>query len=329
MRNEHRGPEEEGRGSAAIADGSRVMTTHFHYDSLLPPSDRQITRRDDGGLDVLAPAKLNLELLVGPVRDDGYHPLDSVVAKIAFYDELTLLPASTSTTLTCHGLPCGSNEDNLALRAARLMQTLPEAAGKDVAISLTKHIPPGMGLGGGSSDAAAVLVGLNALWELGLAEDALVTLGAQLGSDVPLFLGNACSRMTGRGEVLEPVSISPFAALLVMPPVHCSTGEVYGAFDESPSVLGDPRSVSDWARPVDVWGDTLVNDLAGPACRVQPELAEYRSRMEDVIGKRVHVTGSGAGLFVLCEMVDEADAIRAGLPGELADIAITTVVNPW
>ena len=123
----------------------------------------------DGGLRVAAPAKINLDLLVGPRRPDGYHDIDSLVAKITLYDELAArLREDGPVGLHCEGLDCGPIEENLALRAARL---LAERAGRRVGgaeIRLAKAIPPGRGLGGGSSDAAAALVALDELWRLGL-----------------------------------------------------------------------------------------------------------------------------------------------------------------
>jgi 4-diphosphocytidyl-2-C-methyl-D-erythritol kinase len=306
------------------------MTTHFHYSSSGCIEPEQIVPTDNGDLHIWAPAKLNLNLLVGPVGADGYHPLDSVVAKVSFYDELTLSPLdSGNVTLECRGLPCGLDEENLAFRAAMLMQDVADAGGQGVAISLTKRIPPGMGLGGGSSDAAAVLMGLNRLWALDLEVPELIDLGAQLGSDVPLFLGGSCSRMTGRGEILEPVTVSSFAALLVMPPVHCSTGAVYGAFDAFPSPIGQQLDQFEWAGPVKTWRDKLVNDLAVPAFRVREELAEYQRRIAEVTGQNVHVTGSGAGMFICCDDIEEAESLQNTLPEDLNEIAIVAELNPW
>jgi 4-diphosphocytidyl-2-C-methyl-D-erythritol kinase len=262
-------------------------------------------RPSTDGLILRAPAKINLDLLVGPLRRDGYHPLDSLVAQVSLYDEITLTPrADGEITLRCSGIDSGPVEENLALRAA---QRLAEGYGPGgVEIVLRKVIPPGAGLGGGSSDAAAVLAGCNALWKLGLKHEELTAVAAQLGSDVPLFLGPPTARMRGRGEIIEPADVYPAKVLLIIPPAHCSTGAVYRAFDgEQPGPMGDRATDGRHAQPPSHWRDGLANDLAGAARRVSDELAEWWDRLAAVLPVRVQLTGSGSGLFCLCD--DQAE----------------------
>ncbi|MGC9454137.1 MAG: 4-(cytidine 5'-diphospho)-2-C-methyl-D-erythritol kinase [Phycisphaerae bacterium] len=262
-----------------------------------------------GALRVWAPAKINLNLLVGPPADDGYHPIDSFVAKITLYDEVDLLPRRDGkVSFSCEGADCGPDEQNLAVRAARLLAERTGCeSGTD--IRLGKHIPPGGGLGGGSSDAAAVLDGLNRLWDLALSTGELAAIAAELGADVPLFLDGPSARITGRGEIVRPVEVWPFLAVLYLPSVACSTAQVYAEFDREPSREYEQVDAKLLRRqPPSRWRAALVNHLAPAAKRVSPKFAELHGRFSSAVGRDVQVTGSGSGSFVLCD--DEAEAAQ-------------------
>jgi 4-diphosphocytidyl-2-C-methyl-D-erythritol kinase len=294
--------------------------------------DAPLNKCADGAIEVFAPAKINLDLYVGPLDETGYHPLDSIVTKIAFYDRLVLVPAKPgSFTLRVDGLNCGPATENLALRAARrLAEEANVTAGVD--IGLSKTIPPGMGLGGGSSDAAAVLIGLNELWELNWPTEQLAEIALTLGSDVQLFLAGPASRMTGRGEYLEAVILAPFTVVLVLPDLHCSTGAVYRAYDEAPAPPLAGRAVGA-TRPgrgmPSTWRESIRNDLAAPARCVEPALAAIWDEIADGVDLPVHLTGSGSGLFVVCESLDEARAVWRQLPTGAQAISLITGPNPW
>ena len=288
----------------------------------------------EGGLRVSAPAKINLNLLVGPRRPDGFHQIDSYVAKVTLYDQVDLLRRDDGRiTLACEGLGCGPDEANLTLRAGRMLaETAGGAPGADV--RLTKRIPPGAGLGGGSADAAAVLTGLASLWELSVPPAELAGLAAAIGSDVPLFLGPPAARLTGRGELLTGLPPAPLLAVLFLPAASCPTQEVYRAFDDAvpqPPPPADrqlpPELLS--AKPPSIWRDRLVNDLAAPAERVCPQMARLRRRLATALGMRICVTGSGSGLFVLCD--DEAEAARLwnAVPPDVRSICRVVGPNPW
>jgi 4-diphosphocytidyl-2-C-methyl-D-erythritol kinase len=308
----------------------------------------------DGGLRLAAPAKINLDLYVGPRRPDGYHPLDSLVAKVALYDEIILHPRPDGRiAFRCDGAECGSDDKNLALRAARLLAeharphggdhsgVAPREAGADIV--LTKSIPPGKGLGGGSSDAAAVLAGLNELWALHLPAARLAELAAALGSDVPLFLGPPVARMTGRGERLASAAVHEFLAVLHMPPAVCPTAQVYRCFDElagqrpGPADLppggpfaAPPRDLHALLHsPPGAWRGSLRNDLAVPAFYVSPDLRRTHEAMLSALGRPVSVTGSGSGLFVLCDDPAEAAEVLRRLPAALPGRTVCVRPNPW
>ena len=295
--------------------------------SAVPPQPRTVDL-DDGGLRTFAPAKINLDLRVGPRRDDGFHPLDSVVVKVTLYDRIDLRARTDGdVTLLCTGADCGPDERNLAYRAARILAEGRDVPGAD--ITLAKSIPPGGGVGGGSSDAAAVLGALRTLWNLDVSDADLAGMAAELGSDVPLFLGGSASRMTGRGEHLEPVTVHPFVAVLILPGFACPTGDVYRAFDETPTPKTDPLSLDTFAAPPSVWRSRLVNELAGAAERVCPELARLYAKLSDAVAPPVCITGSGSTMFTLCDDEPEAAATAAAVR-EVADSEVLVVgQNPW
>lgn len=187
---------------------------------------------------VLAYAKLNLVLRVVGRRPDGYHLLQSLFCAVDMADEIELWPIPRGIVLEGPaGL--GPVEENLAYRAAR---ALLGGSGLGVRIVLKKGIPVGAGLGGGSSDAAAVLAGLNALYALGKTEEELMELGMKIGADVPFFLGRSPAWVEGIGERITPLDmVVPFVFLIAVPPYPCPTAEVYRLYDAlglSPSPPG-------------------------------------------------------------------------------------------
>lgn len=287
-----------------------------------------------GAVGVLAPAKLNLDLLVGPLRADGFHPLDSVVVKVSLYDEIALTPREDGRiVLSCDAADCGPAGRNLAFRAATL---LAEDAGKTgmlgADIRLDKHIPAGKGLGGGSSDAAAVLAGLDELWGLATPAERLAELAARLGSDVPMFLGAPASRMTGRGERLAPAAVHDFAAVLHMPEFACGTADVYRAFDALPGA-GRPmaaREAMDLAdsRP-SVWRGSLRNDLTGAAKVVSPQLVRRMTLLGEACGEPVSLTGSGSAMFILADTVSDAQAVAGRVPPDLPGQTVIVQPSTW
>ena len=294
-----------------------------------------------------APAKINLTLRILGRRDDGYHELDSIVAKVTLYDDLFFRRRRDGEIrLNCSGFDCGPVEENLVFRAAKLLsenQGACPVGGAD--IELTKRIPAGAGLGGGSSDAAATLLALNRLWKLDLTNRQLVDLAASLGSDMPLFLDGPAVRMRGRGEIIEPATVHPFAALLYLPDLHCPTAEVYATYD----AMGNPkseirsrvgqqahrthtrrRSAGQLAHPTDSeWRGELFNDLQSAAIQVCPPLAEIFSRLTEATGLSVHLTGSGSAMFVICDDASEAEQAAARLGDEMKERCRVVSLNSW
>ncbi len=246
---------------------------------------------------VRACAKLNLGLRVLYKRPDGYHELRTVFQTISLADrlEISFSPAR-STRIEMLGTP--DIPDNLAERAARLLL---EAAAKHghVRLQLTKNIPSGAGLGGGSSDAAAVLLALPVLSGIRLPMEHLTALATQLGSDVPFFLYGGTALGLGRGEELYPLPDQPAEqALLIAPAVHSSTADAYR--DLSATLKNVPLQAKLDSFQRGAWGDSkssLINDFEAVVLARYPELAGIRERLRRAGASRVSMTGSGSAIF--------------------------------
>ena len=175
-----------------------------------------------------APAKINRELRVGPLRSDGFHEIRSRIVAIDLADSIEVESGAGSLTLHCAGLPLEGGDSNLVVRAGKALAERLSRPSADAVIRLEKRIPVGAGLGGGSSDAARALVLLSRLWESPLSPEQLSSLAASLGSDVPFFLVGGEAEVSGRGEKVSPRPDSPAEDLLVLvPPFSISTADAY------------------------------------------------------------------------------------------------------
>ena len=262
---------------------------------------------------MLAPAKLNLCLTVTGRREDGYHLLDSVVVFTSFGDSLTIHPADTSDGVDTFDIggpfatDIADEPDNICLRAIRGYREAGGVIGP-LSVTLDKHIPVGAGLGGGSSDAAAVLRYLDRNANHQLAPDDLAALALDLGADVPVCLGAAAKHMTGIGERLRPLTPAPHGHVVLARP------------DASLSTIAVFREFANTAKPEIRTGDVVPlahepqlimqrgNDLAGAAMRLCPEIGDLIDRMAQCDGaSAVQMSGSGSACFALFE-----DAALAG-----------------
>ena len=272
----------------------------------------RVSRLEDGGVRVVAPAKINLTLWVGARRDDGYHPVESMVAVISLVDRLTVYPGRKGCELTCSQAGLACDQSNLVIRAARAMAER-VGRGADLRMHLEKSIPVGAGLGGGSSDAAACLLALNELWKTGYDNHQLAEIGAQLGSDVPLFLNGLISTIRGRGEMLDPLGFEwPFWAVLLVPKEQIATAEVYEKFDKQ---LTEPAEVDRIdGRQLGLYepetaGAVLFNVLTEAAFAVLPRLAQLREGLLEVGAKAVQISGSGSALVCLFNSLGRARSV--------------------
>ncbi|MCY2931547.1 MAG: 4-(cytidine 5'-diphospho)-2-C-methyl-D-erythritol kinase [Planctomycetota bacterium] len=275
-----------------------------------------------------APAKINLNLLVGPPRSDGYHPIDSYVARITLCDTVELAARDDArVTIECLGADCGPGPSNLAYRAAAALAGLPGKKAPGVDIRLTKRIPPGAGLGGGSSDAATVLMGLNRLWGLDLSPAALASVAAGLGSDVPLFLGPPAVRMTGRGEIVQPAEVFDFWSILCLPALHVPTPAVYRQFDALPAVALTQLDGAILAGPPSAWRGRLVNQLTPAAHAVCPALDAWRDQLAR-LRLPVCLSGSGAAMFILFDDETSARSAMESLGAPVRDVCQVVQLSP-
>lgn len=260
-----------------------------------------------------AHAKVNLFLEVLGKRPDGYHDVATLMAKVDLADELTFEPTD-GLALACDvpELDCGPA--NLVMRAAeRLQQETGCRLG--ARIGLEKKIPWAAGLGGGSSDAAATLSGLNELWRLGLSVAELMRIGGTVGSDVPFFLGGTAAWCTGRGEIVEPAAVGrDLSLVLVKPAVGLSTAEVFGRVrvPESPR-SGEAARAALEAGDVEALGRSLFNRLEEAAVGLSDEVREWRDRLSGLDQVGVLMSGSGSSLFALFRNTSDARQAHDGL----------------
>ncbi|MEO5702277.1 MAG: 4-(cytidine 5'-diphospho)-2-C-methyl-D-erythritol kinase [Gammaproteobacteria bacterium] len=242
-----------------------------------------------------APAKLNLFLHITGRRADGYHELQTVFQFLDYADELRCTLRHDGSINLAALLPNVAPEHNLVTRAARLLQTeTATTLGAD--IELTKRIPIGGGLGGGSSDAATALVALNQIWGLNLPLDELARLGLHLGADVPVFVYGHAAWAEGVGERLTPISLDEPWYVVVAPPCAVSTQAIFS----SPDLTRDTKPIT----IADFLAGKGVNDCATLVCRRYPEVAEALHWLEKFAKARM--TGTGGCVFATFE--DEARA---------------------
>lgn len=313
------------------------------------PTDRP------GAVRVRVPAKINLRLSVGAPRPDGFHPLDTVYQAVSLYDEVGVAPADR-LRLTIDGVGADTlptDQRNLAVRAAQLLADRLGVA-PNVAIHLHKRIPLAGGLAGGSADAAAVLVGCNALWGGGRTRAQLAALAAELGSDVPFLVIGGTAHGTGRGELVDPVpSAGPWHWVVAVADGGLPTPQVYRQLDvlraagtAPPPALRDtaPPALGGTAPPA-LGGTapavpdrllaalrsddpaelaaTLSNDLQPASIALRPALR--RTLDAGLAAGALAAMVSGSGPSCLCLAADAADAAR--IAAELTDRAVCSTAH--
>ncbi len=275
-----------------------------------PATPPMLLERYAGAVAAWAPAKLNVFLEVLARRADGYHEVATLMVAVSLFDTLLFEEGAPGRLeLTCDDPRLPAGPENLVCRAA---DRLRERTGctKGARVRLVKRIPLAAGLAGGSSDAAAALAGLNRLWGLGLGAGELAALAAEVGSDVPFFLGGPAAWCTGRGERVAPAQVGGrFWFVLVCPPFGLSTAAVYGRVrpPATPVDGADVRAALG-AGDADALGRHLHNRLQEAAEELRPELAGCRARLAACRSAGCLMSGSGTTLFAVCR--DRAEALR-------------------
>ncbi len=259
-------------------------------------------------------AKINLGLRIIRKRPDGYHDIETVLHRIDLYDEIEFLPSAAISV--SGGPPHLPSEENLCTRAARLLQS---ALGvrEGAAINLTKNIPVGAGLGGGSSDAAATLLGLLKLWKTSTAPARLQKLALELGSDVPYFLKDGSASASGRGEVLKyfPLAI-PHWILVAFPHVHVSTTWAYSNLSPMTTEVNRPplaQSIREHVGNPATLLPLVANDFEPLVLKAHPEIAAMKQTLLASGAAFAQMSGSGSAVYGLFTDTSKAREAAARL----------------
>ncbi len=250
-------------------------------------------------LTLLAPAKINWFIYIPGKRDDGYHEIRSLMQRVDLSDRLTFEPADSLSLDSDCPIPVA---ENIVWKAALLLKEH-TGAERGARMTLRKNIPSEAGLGGGSSDAAAALLGLDRLWGLGLSQAELSMLGAKLGSDVPFFLGPPCALVSGRGEQTMPVGLErPLDLLLVKPSFGVSTGWAYRSIARYSGLTKAEENIKLFIRALkDGELDRLEalgeNDLEAGVLPAFPEIGRIKTALREEGALYTRMSGSGSAVF--------------------------------
>jgi len=258
-------------------------------------------------LRLLSPAKLNLFLHITGRRADGYHLLQTLFQLLDYGDELYFEIRDHGPITLAPALPGVDFEQNLIIRAARALEPYkPKPLGVD--IQLTKRLPMGGGIGGGSSNAATTLVALNHLWQCGLSKQQLQTLSLQLGADVPVFVNAQTAWAEGVGESLQPIEIPPKWFLVVQPDCHVSTAEIFSHGD----LTRDTAAIK-VAAFLERGGQ---NDCEVLVRKLYPQVDEALNWLQQ-FDRHARMTGTGACVFASFDSVEKAQWVQTQLPAHL------------
>ena len=272
-------------------------------------------------------AKVNLGLRVGSRREDGYHPIHSIFQSIDWHDEVWLDTADEDELADADGGAVVDGWSNLAWQAATAVRGEANVE-TPLTVRLRKRIPIASGLGGGSADAAATLVAGARV--LGVDEAELPRLAEGLGSDVPFCLVGGTARVSGRGEVVEPMDpIRGYALAIVVPPVELGAATVYDEWDRRDRPPA--RGVEGAALPPGLRSEApLGNDLYAAAVSLNPQLDDWRHDLEESWGRPILMSGSGPSLFGFFADKDEADEALNTVPvGARATTGAEPVSAGW
>jgi 4-diphosphocytidyl-2-C-methyl-D-erythritol kinase len=263
-------------------------------------------------MQILAPAKINLSLKILGRRNDGFHELDTLIVPISLYDEIRIDKGQHGIKFRCDDPSVPQDDDNLAVRAAEAFfeTTKIESA---ISIELKKKIPHGAGLGGGSSDAASVLLALNELFEAKLSRKVLAEMAEAIGSDVPFFLFQSAALCKGHGEMVSPVKLNrQFSILLLKPAFAVSTAWAYSRWQNSREVPGIRYEAQEFAE------QAFVNDLERPVFEKFVFLAHLKMwLLSQPEVSAALMSGSGSTMFAVMRANTDADSVAKRAKGTL------------
>jgi len=262
---------------------------------------------------VRAPAKINLSLLVAGKRPDGFHEIETVMAKVTWYDEILIEPGKKNGIELIYKGPqwAPAGKDNLVYKAAHILfQNCGKAA--NLRITLTKNVPAGTGLGSASSDAAATLLGLAKYLQLDFDQQKLIELAAELGSDVPFFLNGPLALCKGKGEKIQKLTKNfNFLALLIVSDVTISTQKVYANYRHDQALYDKLKYlINNYIEEnrIDLVVKMCANMLLPSCFALQKSLAELKAKVESIGIRPLSLSGSGSAMFYVIDINDEKRA---------------------
>jgi len=296
---------------------------------------KQITVVGDGLL-VLAPAKINLSLLVAGKRTDGFHEIETVMAKVDFFDEILIEHGQKAgIELVCKGpywAPQG--KENLIYKACELLLNSCHLQA-NIKITLTKNIPAGTGLGSASSDAAATLMGVNQLLQLAVKPKKLSEMAAVLGSDIAFFLDGPLAFCTGKGEKIKKLEKNfDFLALIILPDVSASTRKVYENYRHNSALYESfSNRINNYIQKnrIDLVAKMCANMLEISCFHLYTEIAELKAKIESLGIGPLCLSGSGSAMFCLIDSNDEkkAKGYQSKLKEEFGCKSVIVSNNRW
>ncbi len=284
---------------------------------------------EKGKIKVAAPAKINLYLEILGKRPDGYHEIETVMQAVSLYDYISIENHNKDAIeFTCSNPKLTTGEDNLVVKAARLFQKESNIF-RGVKIHLDKNVPIGAGLGGGSSDAVATLLGLNKLWQVGYDENRLISLAGKLGSDTPFFVRGNTAICKGRGEIITPYfSNVTYNFIIVYPRFEVGTVTVYKNFIIS--LTKNSKDVTLFLQSFDSgspekMGQCLFNRLEDVVFDLYPDIEKLKRILEGFGFCGVLLSGSGSALYGLCRGRDNAKEIEQKIKQlNIGDVFVVT-----
>ena len=296
---------------------------------------KQITTVSDGLL-IRAPAKINLSLLIAGRRPNGFHEIETIMAKVDFFDDILIQQnQKAGIELICKGpykVPQG--KENLVYKACEILLDSCNSEA-DLKITLTKNVPAGAGLGSASSDAAAALIGVNQFLQLGLDKERLGELAATLGSDVPFFLDGPVALCTGRGEKIKKLDEKfDFLALLILPDVTVSTKKVYANYKHNPALYeklkGEINGLVQKNR-IDLASKMCTNMLETSCFSLYEGLAALKAKTESLGVRPLCLSGSGSAMFCIFDTAEKerAEEYKRKLEEKLGCKSIIVTNNRW
>ena len=274
---------------------------------------------DSTAVTIRAHAKINLDLRVLGTRVDGFHELRTVFQAISLHDTLTFLPAEGPFTIDCDMSSFPLDRTNLIWKAADALWRALRRAGtvRDVLVRVDKQIPMQAGLGGGSANAAAALMGLARFWHLHVRPAQLADVAATLGADVPFFLSGGTALGLGKGDEIYPLAdLAPHWIVLVIPGFGVSTADAYGLYEADRQLDRTPRSEPQYVPgPWPSRAAQMINDLEAPIARRHPEIDQMKATLRRAGALAAAMTGSGSTVFGLFQRRRDAVAAVEALSG--------------